>query len=179
MCSIFQIWVIFGKYYYIFFLSIFIGKCACTISSIFLCNYMLFCYLCNAIIFKLFLRLALVSKCLQCVRRALIMLCLHKFRTRSRLPSWGTQIGPLFIVRGDRRKELLDISADAILLLLLYYLLYIGPMMQKGHLFLGLVQKRISVLSGQIIITYIAACFFLQITNCYIFLSKTGCTLYY
>lgn len=51
--------------------------------------------------------------------------------------------------------QLLDNSADAILFLLLYYLLYIGPMMQKGDLFSGLVQtdlakaNLISVLPGQ------------------------------
>lgn len=36
--------------------------------------------------------------------------------------------------------QLLDNSADAILFLL-YYLLYIGPVMQKGDLFLSSVQR--------------------------------------
>lgn len=51
--------------------------------------------------------------------------------------------------------QLPDNSADAILFLLLYYLLYIGPMMQKGDLFLSSAQtdlakaNLISVLPGQ------------------------------
>lgn len=94
-------------------------------------------------------------------RGAQIMLCLHKFKALGQdhgfLPREGHKpaFSLLVEVTDESMSQLLDNSADATLFPLLYYLLYIGPVMQKGDLFLGSKQtdlakaNLISVLPGQ------------------------------
>lgn len=89
------------------------------------------------------------------------MPCLHKYKALGQdhgfLPREGHRpaLSLLVEVTEGKMSQLLDNSADAILFPLLYYLLYIGPMMQKGDLFLGSVQidlakaNLMSVLPGQ------------------------------
>lgn len=87
------------------------------------------------------------------------MLCLHKYRALGKLYGFlpreghGLALSLLLKVTEEKMSQILDNSADAILFPLLYYLLYIGPVMQKGDLFLVLVQTdlaKISVLVGQV-----------------------------
>lgn len=77
------------------------------------------------------------------------MLCLHKYRALGKLYGFlpreghGLALSLLLKVTEEKMSQILDNSADAILFPLLYYLLYVGPMMQKGDIFLGSVQIRL------------------------------------